>query len=137
MPIEYENLWLDQSNRPHPDGTYTTLTPLHTVTYAVVYNDTPTDPPPQYGSAQLEAEKPTPLPHAIMGPYTTTFPQNEGWHLDGAPDVSHLNRKPYKLSDLTIHNITKLLTKLLTKLTPPTMSPTIILYLFSYRSPSL
>ena len=82
-PPSYEELWLDTSNRPHRTGN---LVPPNDdiIAPVVVWDDTPTDPPPTYGSKHKEPLS-APLPHAIIGPYTTAFPRNEGWHPEDSP----------------------------------------------------
>ena len=109
----HHELWLDLSNRPHRTGNTITPTPHDVITPVELWDDTPTDPEPTYGSELAEAERPPPPPHAIMGPSTTTYPRNVGWHTEDQTPFG-TNDAPRKLSDLTIHNITKLHTQEIT-----------------------
>ena len=49
---------------------------------------------------------------AIIGPTTTAFPLNDGWH--PAEQSPRTATRPRRLSDLTIHEITARLTKRIT-----------------------
>ena len=71
-------------------------------------DDTPTEPEPTYDSELAEAERPPPPPHAIMGPSTTVYPRNAGWHPEEQTPLG-TNDAPCKLSDLTIHNCWRVL----------------------------
>ena len=82
-----------------------------------MWDDSPTEPPPVYGSEIEEEERPPKPPPAIMGPTTTTFPRNIGWYMEHQEPI--VNGKPRKLSDLTIHNITAHLTSFVVKNAKP------------------
>ena len=113
--IIYHELWLDTSNRPHRTGN--TIDPRQkSITTVEEWDDTPSDPPPVYGSGILEEKrrqndykKP-----AIIGPTHLAYPRNEGWRPKGQKGKTE-NGRPRKLSDITIHGITDHLTKRITR----------------------
>ena len=84
------------------------------------WDDTPSDPPPVYGSGILEEKrrqtdykKP-----AVIGPTHLVYPRNEGWRPKGQKGKTE-NGRPRKLSDITIHGITDHLTKRITRKIKP------------------
>ena len=98
-----------------PNGGVASPRPNEICAPAERWDDTPTDPGPWDTDEDDDNEddeanpRPPPLPPAVMGPSTTTYPRNLGWHL---PNQKPCNEKgePRKLSDITIHAITKHLT---------------------------
>ena len=113
--VTYHELWLDLSQRPHRTGGVASPRPNEICAPAERWDDTPTDPGPWDTDEDDDNEddeanpRPPPLPPAVMGPSTTTYPRNLGWHL---PNQKPCNEKgePRKLSDITIHAVTKHLT---------------------------
>ena len=90
------------------------------ITTVEEWDDTPSDPPPVYGSGILEEKrrqtdykKPT-----IIGPTHLTYPRNEGWRPKGQKGKTE-NGRPRKLSDITVHGITDHLTKRITRKMKP------------------
>ena len=105
---ELEELWLDLSQRPHHTGKIVTLNQDDELEEVTEWDDTPTDPPPMYGSQHVPEKEPP--QHAIIGPESEAFPRNDGWYPEELGPANDKGDK-YKLSDLTIHQITDIFTK--------------------------
>ena len=113
----YRELWLDVSNRPHLTGQMAPPRHREMAQPIVVWDDTPSEPPPTYGSEVVNEiwERMHHKEVAIMGPSTTVYPRNVGWYMEGQSNIVGSNGAIRKLSDLTPHMITKHLTSLITK----------------------
>ena len=95
-------VWLDAHRRPHQTGRHVTLANREVLSEIELWDDTPSEPPPTYGSAALEDEKPPHPPPSIMGPVSSVFPRNTGWYVPEQQPSTTVG-KIRKLSDLTIH----------------------------------
>ena len=107
----YMQLFLDKHRRPHETGRPELPAPHEDVLPVELWDDTPTIPKPEYGSPHVQEiwERVHVKPHSIIGPITTAYPRNVGWHPDFVRQTH--NGTPLKLSDLTIHNATNFITK--------------------------
>jgi hypothetical protein len=56
------NVWLDMHRRPHPTGAHATLAHGETLREVELWDNTPSEPPPAYGSAALDDENPPASP---------------------------------------------------------------------------
>ena len=81
------------------------------ITTVEEWDDTPSDPPPVYGSGILEEKR-------RQTDYKNAYPRNEGWRPKGQKGKTE-NGRPRKLSDITIHGITDHLTKRITRKIKP------------------
>ena len=119
-PVQYQELWLDTSRRPHKTGNLITITQQEEIWPVEIWDDTPSTPHEGHGSVQVaeiwdRLNKKAP---AIMGPFTTAFPRNIGWFMKRQQRRPPSN-KPRKLSDLTVSEITAHLTSKITRNATP------------------
>ena len=107
----YVQLFLDKHRRPHETGRPELPAPHEDIQPVELWDDTPTIPKPEYGSPHVQEiwNRVHAKPLSIIGPITTAYPRNVGWHPVFVRPMH--NGKPLKLSDLTIHNTTNFITK--------------------------
>ncbi|MCP4500470.1 MAG: hypothetical protein GY822_10970, partial [Deltaproteobacteria bacterium] len=74
----YMLLWLDQSQRPHETGQRTTPRVNDTITTVETWLDASSDSEEDDDESTLPIDIKVP---AIMGPSTSTYPRDIGWHL--------------------------------------------------------
>ena len=114
--VTYHEVWLDKHRRPHLTGRLTAPIHNHRIDEDVlpveIWNDEPTIPRMEYGSSVLNDlyNEMRAKPHSIIGPITTAYPRNVGWHPASVPRKAGTPPKPLKLSDLTIKLLTKIFT---------------------------
>ena len=117
----YHELWLDVSNRPHRTGQLAPPQHNEVVQPVEIWDDTPSEPPPEYGSPAVNEiwERMHHKEHAIIGATTRSFPRNVGWRMKHQSTKVKATGMSRKLSDLTIHGITKHATSRLTRKVKP------------------
>ena len=107
-------LFLDISGFPHVTGRKIRLTPATKLTHVALWKalNKHYQSPLSGDVAPPERDR-----TAIIGPTTTAFPLNEGWHLESQhPRTDGKDDGPPRcLSDLTIHEMCLTLTKAITK----------------------
>ena len=101
----YMLLWLDQSQRPHETGQRITPRVSDTITKVETWLDESSDSEDDDDESTLKIDIKVP---AIMGPSTSTYPRDIGWHLPTEkPETEGRNTRHKRMSDVTIKTITK------------------------------
>ena len=107
----YDELWLDTGRHPHDTGSKVIIHHSHIIAKASLWIESARQYD-EYLGGEPDDDAPVTTKISVQGLETSVYPTDAGWFIDGQ-EPRDGNDAPRRLSNLSIHNMTKVKTALL------------------------